>query len=240
MEPLALDVVVAIDGSGSMSEPMEDLRDALTEITTRISPIATEFRVGIVVYRSRANSEHFPDHGGPGSSGACAGVAGPDASGLASVFPKKADDGRSIECLNEFLTLNLQPVSGPANIQYGVQQAIDMLGHPSLAESLTRTLVIIGDVGPYEADNNTFYPTAEHADRDASLLGLLRRFHADNPDVKVLSYFSGRDPQIANDQWVSKNYEFYESMSEVTEGTFLKDNSELKLQLLLSVLPSDE
>ncbi len=233
VKPMALDVVVAIDGSGSMSKPMVDLRAALTEISTRISPVATNFRVGIVVYRSSQNSEQFPNNpaGAP-----CVDVQ----DGMAMVYSKSSDNGASLDCLTEFFRVSLQPVGGPANIHYGVKQAIDMLSGLGEVQVLTRTLVIIGDVGPYETDNSSnffHFPKSEWQQREANLLGLLSQFHSQHPEVKVLSLFSGAPPSGADLN--AKSYQFFEAMSKTTDGTFLKSSSDLMLQLLLSVLPED-
>lgn len=136
-----LELVVAVDVSGSMEEPLGHLVEALQTIATVVPRIAKVFRIGVVAYRNAQGSsqlyEIFP---------------------LKEILPSERDGGRSFDQISGFLN-SLRAENGLAPISEAVDESIGML-QSSRGFDGFQTFLLLGDAGPYELswDDGIFTP----------------------------------------------------------------------------------
>lgn len=168
----AVDLVVAIDISGSMKEPLGELIETLRDLSRNFPNIIKDFRIGVVAY-----SENHPQ----GSK----------------VFPLTTMTENSIAELDDWLA-NTTHRGGAVDINRAIGRAIEIL-EPQPNSARRKSLVIIGDAGPYEAINGEtieYFPDGKTDKRYESIaFDLVRDFAAASDENRVLTIFTGTNPR---------------------------------------------
>ncbi|MEM8948772.1 MAG: vWA domain-containing protein [Pseudomonadota bacterium] len=173
-----LELVVAVDVSASMEQPLGHLVEAVQTIATVLPRITQEFRLGIVAYRDQQDGspplEIFP---------------------LQLIQAKAKDGGRSYANVQGYLR-ELEAVTGTAPIASAVQMALTMLQAETDFAGF-QTLLLIGDIGPYEVDFDDLHFSAQKQHLEAPIVDVIARWVRDNDKRSVISLFSGIPESMA-------------------------------------------
>ena len=121
-----LELVVAIDASGSMGQALNELKNAILFIGEALPLVSPDFKLGVVVYRDKVTT--FP---------------------LTRIRAEKEDNGASFKRLRNW-TKNLKPIGSPVDVYQAVDVSMSMLTKNANADT-KQTFMLIGDMGPYES-----------------------------------------------------------------------------------------
>lgn len=127
IEVKALELVIAVDGTGSMAQPLKLLENAINSVAEAIPLATAQFRIGIVLYRQ--DLEVFQ---------------------LRQIKPAEQDNGISLRSVTSF-TSDFAPISSPANVAGAIDRSLAMFSDSSSRKSL----MLLGDTGPYETVQRT-------------------------------------------------------------------------------------
>jgi cell division protein FtsL len=206
----AVELIVVVDGSGSMQPTMDELKGSIVSIAKTIPIVTSEFRLGLVIYRSEL--EIFP---------------------VRQILAEDKDGGRSLASVSRF-TERLQPRSDVAGIDDGVIKALSMYQSPSSRKSL----IVLGDVGPYES--NYVPPSSLSLDcndttREQRTISAVRRFGAQNENFRIFTLFTaGGAPSNCPETTVPFFREMAATLGD--DGQYSADLSELFVFLLQGAL----
>lgn len=120
----SVDLMIAIDVSASMGDPLKELKESLSELVENFPSVIRDFRVGTVIYAD------WVGHGG------------------INIFPLTTMDGRGKSALLDWIG-SIQQKSGIVDTNLAIETAIAELGSPG-DQTRRRSLLLIGDVGPFE------------------------------------------------------------------------------------------
>lgn len=166
-----LSLVVAVDTTGSMGEPLGHLIEALRTITVVLPRITTKFYIGIVAYRDTGNGEPlqvFP---------------------LRQIVNPAKDGGSSSDSIERFLN-QLVAANGLAPVELAVDQAISM--HQSLSDfDGYQSFMLLGDAGPYERSVNDMAYTSAKRAFEKPIINRIASWAKSNETRTVISLFSG-------------------------------------------------
>ncbi|MEM7239341.1 MAG: vWA domain-containing protein [Pseudomonadota bacterium] len=167
----AVDLVVAIDVSGSMREPLKELNETLQELAENFPDVIRDFRIGVVSFAQRLNS------------------SGVDA------FPLRVMDDAGKAELIAWLS-KLKHGNSLVDTNAAINAAIAM--HQTGSEDgRRRSLVLIGDVGPFELQGQRVLRDTSRANApinrafESTGIQAIRSFAASDPENRVLTIFSG-------------------------------------------------
>jgi hypothetical protein len=236
-----IELVIAIDTSGSMEVPLSNLRKAIKRLATEI-PKFTDLRVGIVAYggsdRERLNRpwREFPLQS----------VA------LADPPANTRDFHRLDPRLRQFLDVEIKDLSGGnVDVVAAVGKALNFFaqhGRPGAR----KVFALIGDVGPYESLGGNIYfndnrgTTTARVDRryEQGLYDQIRQFVGAHPSARVLSMYTGYATRPGHDSYqiihATQPYspDFFQTMSATAgeRGTYSEDPGDMLSMLLLSMI----
>lgn len=222
IETKALELVIAIDVSGSMQPSIDILKTVLIELATELPNITNEFKLGIVAYRD--SIIEFP---------------------IQQIQSDKVDGGASIASLNRFLT-NLNAKSGYADIKGGLLKAIDYLRQHG-SENGRKTIALIGDMGPYEYGDNHGVIDRNEMQIENEIYESIRNYEGMYEKASFLSIYTGKlalnqnsgvqahplAPQIMN---------FFKKSAEMSgeNGRYTDSPREMLLEIVLSLMATDK
>lgn len=187
----AVDLVVAIDVSGSMREPLKELNVTLKELAENFPDVIRDFRIGVVSFAQRLNS-----------------------SGI-DVFPLRKMDEAGKADLIEWLSI-LEHGNSLVDTNAAIKAAIAM-HQASAEEERRRSFVLIGDVGPYELQGQRVLRDTSRADAaidrafEDNGIQAVREFARANPENRVLTIFSGAPTIQANNGTQVRSWAYDES-----------------------------
>jgi hypothetical protein len=208
-----LELVVAIDMSGSMRQPLANLKMATRQLAVNL-PKLVEFRLGIIAYGGHNNvsPEINPVRIFPLTT--LRDVPGRGGSGL-------GDGGAAVdERFGSFID-GLELRNGSVDVTDALRIACEMLAGGD--KQARKTLVLIGDVGPYEFNNGQVTirylkpPARVFVDRsyEENALAHVRRLAREIPKVRVLAIYTGRvTPPAASDDPTSSYFIIQSTLSE--------------------------
>ncbi len=135
VEVQSLELVIAVDGSGSMGEPLNHLKETIITLSKIMPKVSVDFRIGIVIYRYELADDVIKNS-------------------LENTYPIKQihtdDGGVSFNDLRKWINKNLgKPINGPAEVEDALYKAIEMLSNSPKQDS-QQILMLLGDQGPYE------------------------------------------------------------------------------------------
>ena len=211
----SVELIVVVDGSGSMQPAMDELKGSIVSIAKTIPIVTSEFRLGLVVYRSELDV--FP---------------------VRRILAEDKDRGRSLQSVVRF-TERLEPVADIASLDDGVIKALDMFQ----LKSSRKSLVILGDVGPYEYEY--VRPTVQqpggsvrvdcaNTRREQKVISAVRKFGEQHENFRVFTLFTAGDSPGNCKETVP----FFKNLSAALSdnGQYSADLSELFVFLLQGAL----
>ena len=211
----AVELIVIVDGSGSMQAAMNELKASIVSIAKTIPIVTSEFRLGLIIYRSRL-----------------------DVFEMQQILDENKDRGRSLNSVEQF-TKRLTPASDVANLDDAVLQALSMFESPSSRKSL----IVLGDVGPYEygyrpptaqQPNGTLSLNCNDRQREQKAISAVTRFSSENENFRIFTLFTGN----AQSNCPETTEPFFRALAASLgeNGQYSADLSELFVFLLKSAL----
>lgn len=212
----AVELIVVVDGSGSMQPTMDELKGSIVSIAKTIPIVTSEFRLGLIVYRSELDI--FP---------------------VRQILAEDRDGGRSLRSVSQF-TQRLEPQYNIASIDDAVIRALSMFQSPSSRKSL----IVLGDVGPYETEY--IQPSAQNPQggvrvecndsaREQRVISAVRRFGAQDENFRIFTLFTaGEAASNCRETTVPFFRELAASLDD--NGQYSADLSELFVFLLQGAL----
>lgn len=205
----AMELIVIVDGSGSMEQPLRILGESIKNIAESIPVASSDFSLGMIVYRNSL-----------------------DVYAMRKILPDKLDGGKSYRTVEEF-TRNMRPISAMANIDDAITRAVQMFSdQPS-----RKTLVVLGDMGPYEyVRGNQVQWECQNKARENSISHSLKQFSNSHSDFRVFTLFTGNGTQNLN--CISNTRNFFRGLAAnvSSNGLYSEDVGKLLVFLLKGVL----
>lgn len=175
-----LELVIAVDVTGSMTEALGDLVETIVTIGKSMPSISPKVSIGVVAY-----GQHEPR-------------------GQAlRVFTKTEikrqaiDNGQSFESLKNYMQ-SLSAQGGIAPIDTAIMNALGMFSSEEF--SGYQILLVLGDVGPYEQSfNDLSYDSSERA-IEQRIFRSLKQWNATGERKTMVSLFSGEDSHSGVDR----------------------------------------
>lgn len=240
-----IELVIAIDTSGSMEVPLKNLRTAIKRLATEI-PKFTELRVGIVSYGgSDREGLNRPWREFPLQSVALA---------AAPTHPR--DFPQLDPRLRQFLDVEIKDLSGGnVDVVAAVGKALGFFAQYGKPEA-RKVFALIGDVGPYETLGGSIYSAdsrgavSARVDRryEPGLYAQIRQFVGAYQSTGVLSMYTGHATRPGHDSYqiihATQPYspDFFQTMSSTagTRGTYSEDPGDMLSMLLLSMITTEK
>ena len=170
-----LELVIAVDVSGSMGEALGHLVETIITIGKVLPKITPDFRVGIVAYRQGANDRE-PLH----------------IFQLQQIVTEEKDGARSYGALKGFLG-NLKASNGIAPIGIAVDKAIGMLSSAAGYDGY-QAFLLLGDVGPYEVSSQDMIFTPQKKKYEVAIINKISNWVNGSEKRRIISLFSGSQP----------------------------------------------
>ncbi len=171
-----LELVIAVDVSGSMGEALGHLVETITTIGKVLPKITPEFRVGIVAYRQgpddRTPLKIFPPH---------------------RIVVDSKDGGRSFAKISNFLQ-GLKASNGIAPVGMAVDKAIGILSSSNAYDGY-QIFLLLGDVGPYEYSLEDLFFSQQKKRHEAPIIRKIASWVKGSDKRRVISLFSGATPE---------------------------------------------
>ncbi|GAB5501156.1 MAG: hypothetical protein PsegKO_34670 [Pseudohongiellaceae bacterium] len=209
VETQKIELVLLIDGSSSMGEPMKGMREAVVKISETVPLVASEFSIGIIVYRRDLSI--LP---------------------LTRVKLKREDNGVSLQKLSAFAS-TMYTDGAPVVFVSAVEAGLSMFSERSGRKSL----LIVGDVGPYEeegsgTDQRCFDRRAR--DNDRTVHNLVQNFAENNSDFNL---FLVRPP-LTSVECKPQTRELFSRLASLQDlnGNYTEETSKILTLLLYAVL----
>lgn len=179
-----LDLVVAVDISGSMDDALGHLVETINTIA-RVLPIITpKFRLSIIGYRgdpSKESQTYFNYDG---------------------VYSEDEDGGTSLNELDEFLS-KLEAKNGLAPIGWAVDESLNVFSKYAASKEYGdsyKIFFLLGDVGPYELSFEDMLYKSEKRKYEDQITHKITNWVKQSEKHRVITLFSGSPPSTEADQ----------------------------------------
>lgn len=223
LETHPIELVIAIDISSSMTQPLQSLKDAIQKLAVELPRVTDEFRVGIVGY------------GGNGKR---------------VTFEKRTMDSVGLRELREFLR-TLQLVGGYVDVTEAVVNAMNMFDGGQ--GETRKAFVLIGDVGPYEQRGNqrlidySNSPALFSTQYESINYNAVKQFVERYELTSMMAMYTGNSTPPSSDNYQTivatkpSTVTFFKSMAETAgkRGKYTENPEEMLTMLLLAVLATD-
>lgn len=222
-ERYELQIVIAVDTTGSMQLELDLLSDTIALIAKVLPKIAASVEMGIIAYRrdeqNRETTQRFA---------------------LQPIRDSDEDGGRSFRAVRAFVG-QLRARAGSAPLDKAVDEALKMFA-PADRFAGHQTFMLLGDVGPYEDAYRDQQISDDNRRQEQAMREQLRIWAGDSPTRNLLILFSGDDEiaKTSGDQHEKflQSRRFFQSLAEAAgqpEG-YTNQSSEMIPQLLLAAL----
>lgn len=228
-----IELVIAIDVSGSMQVPLNRLKEAINRLAIEIPKVTKEFKVGVVAYGGEGTFTTIPL--------------------MTITKSQRSNFIRQVDALR----LNV----GSTNVPEAVTRALSLYSVPN--EKVRKAFVLIGDVGPYEIVNGREYelydmPTmqAERVIRsgggatvnkalEPQIIRQVKGFVETNNLSSVMAMYTGNATRRGDDSYyviaLTKNNSipFFKSVAATggeSNGHYSEDSSDMLSMLLIAIL----
>lgn len=203
-----LELVIAVDGTNSMKTTLDKLRKTVNAVVEAIPLVTSEFYIGLVIYRDKTESLN-----------------------LTRVYPKNEDSGDSYNLVTTH-TAKFKPSPSLVSFEQAIDEALKMF----TKEPARKSLMILGDVGPYETGKqiNCDADKIEHR-----IINKMHRFAEANNGLKVYTMFTGEELQLnCKEQTVN----FFKQLTAAgsPDSKYTDDPNKLLVMLLQAALGSRE
>ena len=160
----SLEIVIAVDVTGSMQEEITHLKATIDTIASAM-PSITSLKIGIVAYGfvNKQPLKVFP---------------------LAQIQAQEKDGGASFETLKDFMG-SLSAKGSGAPVRQATKTALSML--TSSSDGTGQIFMLLGDVGPYELLKQT---GDTEASAENEMFSMVSAWHSSNEARKVISLYS--------------------------------------------------
>ena len=213
-----IDLVIMVDGTGSMQKSMDALNLALSAIADEVPKVTSKLRIGIIIYREKLREFQ-----------------------LSPLPPATIDCGTAKNALHRFLEREMRAIGGSANISDAMDKGLQWLSQ-SGDPNTRKAYMVVGDIGPYEM----MHPNGGVRDlwsqnEEQRLTNAVRALAQRDKHLSVLMFI----PQIV--QSPSKEFEsdtvaFFQNVATAAgegRGALTRDSSEMMNRILLAILASD-
>lgn len=216
-----LELIIAIDVTGSMDETLGHLIETIHTITGVLPAISPMFRLGVIAY-AEDNSGRIPN--------------GLQVFEIRQIFAKQKDGGRSLKAINQYMDGLSRGVFAP--VDRAILQGIKMFSESGTFDGY-QVLMVIGDVGPYETGDG--YKVEPHEKVvEASVLKTINNWTAQDKYRSVISLYSAVTPGSDATEKVKMSYEFFRKLAaESDHPENFSQNSGKMLGYLLNAIIKD-
>ncbi len=175
-----LEIVIAVDVTGSMKEEIRHLKAPIDTIASAM-PSITSLRIGIVAYGfiNKKPLQVFS---------------------LAQIQAQEKDSGSSFRALNNFMS-QLRAKGNGAPVRHATRTALKMFS--TLPSGTSQIFMLLGDVGPYELLKQT---GDTEASAEKEMFSMVSNWQGNNEVRKVISLYSaeGQYTNARNRQFFEK------------------------------------
>lgn len=210
--PEPVDLVIALDTSGSMTSQLEELRVTLVELAENFPRLIEDFRIGFVAYQV-----DYPD-----------GV---------NVFPLTTMDYYGVEKLRAYIE-EINVVGGAVDTVRGLERAQQLFGDVT-DSSRQRALVLIGDAGPYEwrfgnSSKGQQVRQSDHPRLERESFEIAQTFTSAAKENYIMAVYTASQGQIRQPQ-----YDFFCRLAKAggEQGRFTPTSNSLVWTLMESIIP---
>lgn len=219
-----LELVVAVDVTGSMQRPLGHLVETLTTIARVLPGVSPRVRIGVVAYRQTSPSTPpfitFP---------------------LTAVLPTGRDGGQSSGLLSRFLG-GLAAEGGAALTGRAIRHALSQFSGAGVFDG-SQILLVMGDVGIGEQWNGAevvwTYAAAEQEEVD-STAGAVARWVRAGANRSVVSLYTESDNPLQTPEYRDFNRAFFRRLAEhAGQPENYTENSGKMLAYLLTAMVQD-
>ncbi len=169
-----LELVIAVDTTGSMQRELDQLTDTIGLIGKVLPKIANSVKIGVVAYRRDENEQMDinPFH-------------------LRAIRDESYDNKKSFNKLYSFVR-RLKAKTGSAPVELAMDQSLKMFSKP---EEFTghQTFMLLGDVGPYEDRYRDQGVESKNIQQEKAMVEQLKLWTKGHMHRNVLILFSGED-----------------------------------------------
>lgn len=174
LEEYNLEIVIAVDTTGSMQLELNKLTDTIGLIGKVLPKIANTVKIGVIGYRrdeqDRKAIQTFP---------------------LKLIQDPDVDRSQSYRQLHSFVG-RLQAQAGSAPVEEAIDMGIKMFSDPKAFVG-HQTFMLLGDVGPYEDRYRDQIIDERNRQQEAGIIRQIKLWATSQPQRKVLVLFSGED-----------------------------------------------
>lgn len=220
----SLELVIAVDASATMADVLEDLSKAILRIGDSIPNVASSFRLGVIVYRKGLRT--FP---------------------IQEIHPADEDGGKSIESLKDFVRSECVADNSLANIQGAIHQGAEMLASSSNRKS-RKSLVLMGDVGPYEMDGDPRSRTNREIRLEKLACDEIAKLATAQSNLSFFAVYTGSkltdpiDPRNVSDIHRQSTINFFQDLAKAAtddKGKYVDDANDVLSLLLLAIIAAN-
>lgn len=218
-----LELIVVVDVSGSMSDALGHLEETIRTISKVLPKVAPEFRIGVVAY---AISDKVPN--------------GLQVFPAQQIFPEHKDGGRSLAMINSFIDKLVR--GGLAPVDRAFLTALDMSEQSASQFEGSQTIMLLGDVGPYESPNGD-WTRVEQYERQAErqLLQQISRWVGDRDKRSIISLYSGKPVNNRSSGKDQASYNFFRQVAVAADQpkNFTQNPGKMLAYLLTAIVKED-
>lgn len=203
-----LQMVIAVDISGSMARPLITLRDTVKTLSVVLSKMTPDFQLAVVGFRQAQPNENSIHE-----------------FSLQQVLAEDVDGGRSQTQVDGFMQ-SLEASSGVATTSEALGRAIQILSQAP-GENTVQVLMLLGDRGPYEYWQNTQIAArlgSEASRYDAEAVSNVKAWADLSKRRRIVTVFSGvapeLDPSIPKDNATGKPDQIYVDLYNMSKSFF--------------------
>ena len=178
-----LDLVVAVDISGSMGEALGHLVETIKTIARVLPKITPKFRLSIIGYRKNQVDESLTYF---------------NMNGISS---EEKDGGKSLSNLDQFLS-KLEAKNGLAPIGWAIDESLKVFSRYSASKEYGdsyKIFFLLGDIGPYEIDWEDMAYTPQKRRYENQITDKITNWVKKSDKHRVISLFSGNPPGNKSD-----------------------------------------
>lgn len=217
-----LELIIAIDVSGSMDDALGHLIETIRTMTAVIPAISPEFRLGVVAY-AKDNAGLIPN--------------GLQVFEVRQIFAEHKDGGKSLKAIKQFMSNLSRGVMAP--VDKAILEGIKMASAPGLFDGY-QAFMVIGDVGPYETGDGYRIEPDERA-IEVDVINAMTDWVSQHENRSIVSLYSAVTPGSEASEKTKSSYQFFRKLAaEAGQPENFSQNSGKMLGYLLNAIIKNE